>query len=202
MHGIVEPAGAYTLLREVLLQSLRVINQKVHPVRHHEALRVLMGELQALSPFKVFLIERDVAPLALNDPGQLVELRQPHRRLKVGDAEVVAHPIVQVDSALEPPVVLQHQQLAEEFFRIGHDQATLAQRDCLVREERQAGHLAKGTHRPAAVLHSQPLGRVLDDPQAVLPGERHHPIHVGRVTVDVHRHERLRAPIDRPLYLI
>ena len=67
--------------------------------------------------------------------------------------------------------------------------------------EAEARQIAQAAAAPAVMLGRVRLRRVLDHPQAVPPGDGQDRVHVGRLAVEMHRHDGPRARRDRRLDL-
>ncbi len=88
-------------------------------------------------------------------------------------------------------------------FRVagGHHAALAARAEVLARIEAEAAEVAEAAAAAALVLGAVGLRGVLDDDQAALPRDGEDRVHVGRLAVEVHRDDRLRARRDGGLEL-
>jgi hypothetical protein len=177
--------------REALAQAHRV---------HPEHVATGVGDKRLDHPIaqarKLFLVPAH-HPLAggqvMLDP---LQLRQAYRRLDIGhavveadDREPVAAVRVHALAAIEPHGLGQ-------FVVVRGDHPAFAGSDDLVAEEAEGGAVAEAARHPALVGRPHSLGGVLDDHQAVLFRDLQDRIHVGHLTVQVDRHDRLGARGD------
>ena len=121
---------------------------------------------------------------------QHLELLAADGRLDLVEAEVVADFLVEVLVAFAPAVVLEHLDGFDDLRIIGGDRAAVAvDGEVLGGIEAERGELAHAAGVLALPLGAMGLGAILDDPQAVVGGQFHHRIHVGRPAVEVHRQD-------------
>jgi hypothetical protein len=85
---------------------------------------------------------------------------------------------------------------------VGDDHPAFAVRaEILARVEAEARQVAHAADAPAAVARAVRLRRILDDEQSVPARDRQNRIHVGRLTVQMYRQDRLRSRRDRRIEL-
>src|SRR5262249_13937755 len=99
-----------------------------------------------------------------------------------------------------PAILADAAQLFGQRRVVGDHHAAVAERaEVLGRVEAKAATHPQAARRPAALGRAMGLGPILDYWQAVARGDLEDGPHVGHATIEVHRHDRLRAPGDRRL---
>ena len=95
-------------------------------------------------------------------------------------------------------VVAQHAQPLGQLGIVGGDRAAVAEgAEILGRKETVRAGMAERAGPPSAHLGALRLRHVLDHFQPVLVGQRHDGVHVGRLAVEMDRHDRPGARRDR-----
>ena len=125
-------------------------------------------------------------------PVDHLELAEPDRGGDVG------HPVVEADDR-EPVAPLRDpapgprscRTSAADLVGVAGDHPALARGDDLVPVEGERADVAERADAAAAVLGAVRLGGVLDERDPVRARHRQDRVHVGRVPVQVHDHDRL-----------
>ena len=81
----------------------------------------------------------------------------------------------------------------------GHCAAFAVRSQILARIETEARHIADAAHRTPFIFRSVGLRRVFDHNQPMPARHVHNRVHVGRLAVEMHGQDRLRARRDRGL---
>ena len=124
---------------------------------------------------------------------EVPELDQQHGGLQLVDAEVPTDQRVVVLRL--HAVHAQHAKLCGKRVIVRHAHARIAEgAEILGREERQAADVANAAgSAPRRVFRADRLGGILDERQIVPACKRHQRIHVGRLAVQMYRHDRAHA---------
>jgi hypothetical protein len=112
------------------------------------------------------------------------------RRLQFVDPKITADERVEILGLAA--VHAQHPHVFGQIRIVGGAQPRIAERaEILAREERKAPDVAdRPDARSVGELGADGLRGVLDDAQAVPPGDANQRIHVRGLTIEMHRHER------------
>ena len=113
------------------------------------------------------------------------------RRLQVGDAIVVADPLVPVGAVGRHAVIAQQPQRGRKLLRIGEAHAAFARGDDLVGVEGEAGDVAELPDRPAGVARAVRFRAVLDHGDAAASGELGDRADLRRPAVEMDGNDRL-----------
>ena len=162
-----------------------------HP--HHGFVFVGQGRRKAHAgdAFERLVVELGDAGIALQHFVDAPQLRLADRRLQVGDAIIVAHPLVPVGAVRRHAVVAQHAQRLREVLRIGEAHAAFACGDDLVGIEGEAGDVAELPDCAAAIARTVGFGAILDHRDAAAPGELGDRADLGRPSIEMDGNDRL-----------
>ena len=192
-------------LHAALLQALRELSrvetsflshhQPVHPI-HTSGPGLLDLQLDARHLRQAFGVRLADASLAGHDVVHTVDLRQAKSRLQVGESEVEAELCVQEAALGLKAEIAQTSRVFRQAVVVDQEHAAFAGSDQLVGVEAEAARGTKRASASAAILGAVRLRGILDDLQVVALGNLEQRIHVHRVAVDVHRHDRPRPGRD------
>ena len=131
--------------------------------------------------------------LAGHDLVHAFELRHAERRLQVGQSKVEAQLAVPEASLGLEGKIAQAAGARGERVVVGQQHAALAGRQQFVGVEAERARVAEAATAPTLVRCAVGLGGVLDDCQSVPLRHVEQGIHIHRVPIDVHGHDRPRA---------
>ena len=131
----------------------------------------------------------------LSPASQLGQLDTPNRSVDVSHPSVEADQLVLVTSL--HALIAQEASLSFEFWVSGDDHAALPSRHVLGRVEAEGSERSETPDRGAVDRRCVSLSSVFEHHQAVLLSNRHDLGHVGRVAVEVDRHDRRGLGRDR-----
>src|ERR1700723_3494565 len=80
---------------------------------------------------------------------------------------------------------------AGDVLVVRNDHAALGGCHLLVGIEREGGSISEGTHTPPSKFAAKRLTSVLDNDEAILPGQFHDGVHIARKSKNVNRQNRL-----------
>ena len=196
-HRIVDPR-LHALGPQSLPHSVTVVH--LHHVEVVHGLHVVPhGDgRDARHIAQTFIIPRSRPAPGVVRRGQMGELGEQEARLQIVQPVAVADCLVHRLGLL--PVVAQqpHRAVGGGVAR-DHGAAVAQGAEVLARVEAEGGRDAERAAGPPLVQRAVRLAGVFDDGQAAARGELEDRIHVGRLAVEMHRHDRPGARGDRGL---
>ena len=164
-------------------------------------IRILLMEFHRC-PLQILLIPCSNIPFLTQELFRLLQLSKTDRRTYIRHAIIVANHIVPILTKLRHPLILQMCCPCIERFIIRHNHSAFSGRNGLIAIEAKRRNIAECPDMLSLEIAAEAFRAILHHEEIVLAGNLHNALHIARMPIEMHHHDRLCLLRDLALDII